>query len=187
MENGKDSRGPSFFRRMFAGGLRSRVPVAVAEGAGAEESLPINPDVRYEHSDINYKVVVLTGAGILLGTWISVLLLYFVFEYFVDIHKQVSAIPVSTATVPLPPEPRLQRSPTRDWQEMKAADEAQLHSYQWIDQQQGTVTIPIDHAIDLIVQRGIPPLQPPPPNMFYSPQEGSPMTGFEGKVEPEPR
>jgi hypothetical protein len=49
------------------------------------------------------------------------------------------------------------------------------------------VTIPIERAMDLLVQRGIPPQKAPPPNMFYQPRAGTRLTGLEGKVEPEPR
>jgi len=34
--------------------------------------------------------------------------------------------------------------------------ENQLNSYGWVDEQAGTAHIPIDHAMDLIVERGLP-------------------------------
>lgn len=59
-----------------------------------------------------------------------------------------------TATVaPLP-----DRLPVRpeDQQQLQAQEEQRLHSYGWVDQGQGIVHIPIDAAIDLIVERGLP-------------------------------
>ena len=146
-----------------------------------------NPDVRFEPSDVNARGVLLTGAGILLVTWLCFGLLYFVFEHLSNIHKQIASIQgASTRAIQYPPEPRLQRSPSRDLRELTSAAEAQLNGYHWLNRRKGALAIPIDRAMDLIVQRGIPP-QKTPPNMFYPPKEGSRLTGFEGKVEPEPR
>src|SRR4051812_42283703 len=41
-----------------------------------------------------------------------------------------------------PPEPRLQRNPTADWRELRAADEAVLQSYGWVNRDAGTIRIP---------------------------------------------
>ena len=55
-----------------------------------------------------------------------------------------------------PPEPRLQPNPARDLREMRAAEEQLLHQYAWIDPDKGIVRIPIERAMDLIAQRGLP-------------------------------
>lgn len=39
---------------------------------------------------------------------------------------------------------------------LRAAQKAKLNSYGWIDRSNGIVRIPIDRAMDLIVQRGLP-------------------------------
>ncbi len=39
---------------------------------------------------------------------------------------------------------------------MRAAEEKILHSYGWIDQQKGIVRIPIERAMELTAQRGLP-------------------------------
>ncbi len=62
-----------------------------------------------------------------------------------------------------------------------------MNSYRWVDRANGVVSIPIDRAIQIVAQRGIPP-QPAPNNMtYFDPQVGTRRTGFEGKVAPEPR
>ncbi len=57
---------------------------------------------------------------------------------------------------PSPPAPRLQTDPVADWQALQATEEATLHSYTWADRGAGKVRIPIDRAIDLLAQRGLP-------------------------------
>jgi len=36
------------------------------------------------------------------------------------------------------------------------AEEQKLASYDWVDQKAGTLRIPIDRAMDLVAQRGLP-------------------------------
>ena len=151
--------------------------------------LPVNPEIRYEHSDINAWRVALAGAGILLGTWIFVSLLYFYYDALAKHRAATTAIlPARAANqVLVPPEPRLEVSPPRDLAAMRAREDVQLNGYHWVDKQQGVVSIPIERAMELIAQRGIP-AQKAPPNMTSGPPlAGSRRTGFEGKVEPEAR
>ncbi len=56
----------------------------------------------------------------------------------------------------LPPEPRLQTNPRQDLKDMRAQEDALLHSYGWVDKNAGVVRIPIDEAIKLTLERGLP-------------------------------
>lgn len=145
-------------------------------------------DVHYEPSDINVKGVALTGLGVLLLVYVVIGIVWLVFHYFAGVRAQTSPppLPIAAHGTPLPPYPRLQSNDAYDLHEFRAAEDAQLNSYRWLDPKTGAVSIPIDRAMDLIVERGIPP-QTAPPGMFYQPHAGSRMTGFEGKVEPEPQ
>jgi hypothetical protein len=65
---------------------------------------------------------------------------------------------IVTPMVPAPnmsPEPDLQVASSRDYQEMRAAEEAQLHSYRWVDREAGIAAIPIKRAMELFASRGI--------------------------------
>jgi hypothetical protein len=54
------------------------------------------------------------------------------------------------------PNPRLEEDERGQLNDIRLAQENTLYSYGWVDQQAGTVRIPIDRAIDLLVQRGLP-------------------------------
>jgi hypothetical protein len=56
-----------------------------------------------------------------------------------------------------------------------------------MDKSRGTVAIPIDEAMRLLLKRGLPPQKLAPNTTLMPPQAGTRDTGFEGKVEPEPR
>jgi hypothetical protein len=56
----------------------------------------------------------------------------------------------------LPPAPRLQVNPARDIVEHRRAEDRVLSSYGWIDAEKGIARIPIDRAMALVAERGIP-------------------------------
>lgn len=58
------------------------------------------------------------------------------------------------ATQITPPEPRLQVAPPEDFRELKATQMARLNTYDWIDRDGGVVRIPIDRAMEIMVEQG---------------------------------
>ena len=56
----------------------------------------------------------------------------------------------------MPPEPRLQTNPREDLRELRDAEQDTLTTYGWVDRNAGIVRIPIDEAITLTLQRGLP-------------------------------
>lgn len=55
-----------------------------------------------------------------------------------------------------PPGPRLQEKPAQDLTEFHARESETLNSYGWVEPNAGVVHIPIDRAMDLVLQRGLP-------------------------------
>lgn len=172
------------------------------------DQLPLHPDVRYEHTDINRRSVIVIAGAILAGTWIVIGLLYYFYASLIH-YRAVAGPPLSQREAARPlqaPEPRIQASPATDEQSLRAYEDSQLNGYGWVDKQKGIVRIPIERAIQLTAQRGIPPLKTPlkvcadpsaqrqagvggiaDPDTLCPPEAGSRETGFEGKVAPEPR
>ena len=146
-------------------------------------------DVRFEPKDVNARNVVLTGASVLIGAWVVVCLMYLFFS-FLQNHKEAATeppIPVAAQRAAVPPEPRIQASPRTDLQHYEAQQDYLLTHYLWVDKSKGIVAIPIERAMEVIAQRGIPPQKAPAGMSLSTPVEGTRLTGFEGKVEPEPR
>src|SRR5262249_51448205 len=59
----------------------------------------------------------------------------------------------------LPPEPRLQTNPRQDLSDLRSQEDQILGSYGWVDKNAGTVRIPIDQAMKLALERGLPARQ----------------------------
>lgn len=61
----------------------------------------------------------------------------------------------------IPPRPRLQPDPPLELAEFRNSEEQKLTRYGWVDRKAQVVRIPIDRAIDLLAERGIPEPQGP--------------------------
>ena len=56
------------------------------------------------------------------------------------------------------PQPRLETRETVEIDAFRLQEAQTLHSYGWVDEQAGVVRIPIDRAMELLAQRGLPTL-----------------------------
>jgi hypothetical protein len=157
--------------------------------AGKTPAEPRNQDVHFERTDWSIRISGSIIVGTLLGVWIISGFVYLYFAYLAH-NRAVSSpspLPIEVRSNPMPPEPRLQASPREDLKAMRTREDWTLTHYSWIDKQKGIVEIPINSAIQIVAQRGIPPQKQPANLVLSQPQAGTRLTGFEGKVEPEPR
>ncbi len=65
----------------------------------------------------------------------------------------VSAFPVDTTAFQ---QPVIQIDPVSDLETYKSQQDALLNSYGWVDKGAGIARIPIDRAIELVAQQGLP-------------------------------
>jgi hypothetical protein len=54
---------------------------------------------------------------------------------------------------PVPPEPRLQVNPQQEFQQYLRGQQETLKSYAWTSRAEGRVRIPIDRAMELVVEK----------------------------------
>jgi hypothetical protein len=119
-----------------------------------EESLQLGYEVR----DANVKAILWFGL-ILAVVMVVVAVIIGLLYSFLDIRTLERAgppPPLLEEAQGLPPQPRLQRNPALDMRQMRAENEAILNSYGWIDKQAGIVRIPIERAMELTLERGLP-------------------------------
>lgn len=113
----------------------------------------------YEKSDVSYPPIVLTSliltAMVLLAFVTMWWLLTFLTHKNIERQGPVSAVAVE-ARRSEPPEPRLQAHPLQDLVELRAAEAAILETYGWIEREAGIVRIPIERALELTAERGLP-------------------------------
>jgi hypothetical protein len=134
-----------------------------ADAAHGHEAAAGNPEVGHEHSDVNARGVLMFAAALLAVGIVIHLLIWLLFVAF-DARQargQTLQYPLAVDQEQRqPPEPRLQTNPRQDLLDMRAAEEQTLTHYGWVDRNAGVVRIPIDQAMKLTVERGLPARPP---------------------------
>ena len=147
-----------------------------------------NPDVGHETSDVNVRGIAGFGAGLALCTVMVCLVLYGMFvllrKGFTGTPVNVNALtgtrepvsPSAEAAAKIFPEPRLQVDYYSDLDKVRADWDEHLNSYGWLDKNAGVVHIPIERAMQLTLQRGLP-VRTAPQSVAAAPQRKAPARG----------
>lgn len=126
-------------------------------------------DSEYEREDLSPGAIF----AFLAGLAIAGVLIYFIVDgmyKFLDAYwksNQPTQNPLVVSTNPNSrdigladiqqfPQPRLETNERIELNGFRLAEEQQLHSYGWVDKSAGTVHIPIETAMQMLVQRGLP-------------------------------
>jgi len=119
-----------------------------------------NPEVSHERSDVNVFAILGFGIALFIVAVIIYLFVWWLFDYFAARAAQsgrpLPAVAARATGEPTPPEPRLQISPAQDLRAMRAAEDVILNNYGWEDRQAGVVRLPIDRALQILAERGLP-------------------------------
>jgi len=95
-------------------------------------------------------LLLLGGAFVCFGSWL--LMRTLVARY----HTTELARSPAPQTAAAFPAPRLEAQSAVSLEQLRAAEAARLNSYGWINRRAGIAHIPIDVAMELIAQRGLP-------------------------------
>jgi hypothetical protein len=118
-----------------------------------------HPATHHETTDINIRGVFAFGIGLFAAAALIHFMIWLLFMYFNGRESARTTLQYPLAAGQehrLPPEPRLQTNPREDLRALRAGEDAILNGYGWVDRNQGIVHIPIDEAIKLTLQRGLP-------------------------------
>jgi len=111
----------------------------------------------YEKSDANPRGLlyfILIMAAILAATSLALIGL---FRYLQRAENPGSFVAAPFSAIrPTPPAPRIQSNPGADMQSYFQSQQNLLNTYGWIDRQNGIVRLPIDRAMELLLERGLP-------------------------------
>ncbi len=113
----------------------------------------------YELTDISTRVVVVFATALVVAGVLIHLLVWALFAYLgqATTASYSPQYPLASAgPAPLPPAPVLQVKPREELRDLRAEEDRILSSYGWVDPNAGIVRIPIDRAMQLVLQRGLP-------------------------------
>ena len=129
---------------------------------------PASEETGFERQDMSSSGVYVFFAALAIGgvlTYFIVIGLYGFLERY-DRSHQPAQNPLTTPKVETRTvvkedietfaQPRLEVDERRQLNDIRLQEESTLHRYQWADEKAGVVRIPIERAMDLIVQRGLP-------------------------------
>ena len=120
---------------------------------------PTPPGAKYEHTDIDPAI------GYKFATWLTIAMVlsfgivYGAFRFFDSEAKTANEdlrYPMAAGLTRPVPTPSLQTQPFKDIYMLREDEAKKLQSYGWIDQDGGVVRIPVDRAMEVMLQRGYP-------------------------------
>jgi hypothetical protein len=137
----------------------------------ATERHPKHGEEGYEHADTNVRSIYHFGA--VLAILIVAVMWSMVHTYnFFAKHESLGppASPFENQRE-LPPQPRLQPHPATDLKRYCEIEQQQLTTYGWVDQNNGLVRIPVDRAMEIVLEKGLParPTNQLPPETSVTP------------------
>jgi hypothetical protein len=139
-----------------------------------------NSEVGYERRDASVRTLLQFGLGLAAVIVVVFLAMRWTFHFFsVEEPLGPPPTPFENARV-LPPQPRLQVEPHQDLKTFCAQQLTELNSYGWVDQQNGVVHMPIDQAMDKLLQQGLPVRAP---TGASATERGTPAVAPVGTVE----
>ncbi len=147
-------------RRLLAGPPKLSVrEIAVPVRNGISGRPAVAPLVGYERRDANAKWI-FSVVIVLFVIWVAVEAILFGIQSWLK-HQLAPGDPwrvAAGAARPAnnPPGPQLQVSPPADWQTFFARQETEANTYGWVNRTAGVVRVPIERAMDLVLQQGLP-------------------------------
>ena len=119
---------------------------------------PHDAPVHHETSDVNIRGIFVFAGGLAVVMALVGVVVWALFQYFAARESRAAAVqyPLASQASRVPPEPRLQINPRQDLSDLLAHEDQTLTTYGWIDKNAGIVRIPIERAMTLTVERGLP-------------------------------
>ena len=128
-----------------------------------------NEEMDFEREDLGAKPILIFLFGLIIGCVLVALVLKGLYSYLdsYENHHQAAQSPLVQQTttdtrnvepgdIKKFPQPRLESDETTEINAFRMQEEETLNSYGWVDQQAGVARIPIDRAMALLAQRGLP-------------------------------
>jgi len=114
------------------------------------------PGAGHELSDLSPRAIAIFGIVLAATVVVCLALAVWLFNFFAAREARQDVPPSALAKQEAPSGPLLQVLAPKDLVELRAAEEKILDSYDWLNRQAGTVRIPIERAVELLAERGLP-------------------------------
>ncbi|MGE0682667.1 MAG: hypothetical protein AB7P69_17415 [Candidatus Binatia bacterium] len=111
----------------------------------------------HEESTVELKPIILFAIILVVVSILSFAVVWVMLD-FLRLNQTRTDTPLSALADPqaLPPAPRLQVFPNRDLMQTRQTEGTILNAYRWVDKDAGIVGIPVERAIKILAERGLP-------------------------------
>jgi hypothetical protein len=111
----------------------------------------------HEVKDAEARPIVRYGVALTIGAVIVFALVFWIFSYFTTRPvSDLNANPMANREQSKPAPPQLEEYPAHEVLALRAHETQVLESYGWVDKKSGTVRVPIDRAMQVVAERGLP-------------------------------
>jgi hypothetical protein len=121
---------------------------------------PTPPGAKYEHTDIDVSVGYKFGLWLTVSMLISIGIVTGAFYFFEGqgraANQAAQRYPLAVGQQKEPPTPNLQTQPFKDIYMLRQGEAQRLGSYGWVDKDGGIARVPIDRAMDVMLEKGFP-------------------------------
>lgn len=148
------------------------------ENAGKDRNEGRSPAGGGFDRELNVRAIVVTGIGLAAILVVSAALMWPLAAFLRERGRAADPPPPLLPEArhrEMPPEPRLQVAPERELEVLRAEEERMLTSYAWVDETGGIAQVPIERAIELVVEFGLP--APVPEEPLVEEVTASPVRG----------
>jgi hypothetical protein len=157
--------------------MEDAIPQGLPGGLQAgHEQTAIQPRTLFISAGVLVAVVIV--CQVVLGLWMS---------GFEHKEERANALHPNRQTIDVDqfPQPRLQRTPPVDFMGMMQEERARITSYGWVNKDAGIARIPVDRAMEILVEKGLPKVAAPPPTTDAPPNTTIPPAAKRDEAGPE--
>ena len=110
---------------------------------------------HHEHSDINVRGILWVALGLFVSAAMIQLLIFGLFGYFAKREAPAGQQPSIESLLPAEAI-RLQKDPEGDLKRIQEEVDRIMNGYRWMDREAGVARIPVERAMKLLLERGLP-------------------------------
>ena len=152
--------------------MSTEIPNTAHGATHAGNGEPRHEDVSFEKADVQATTIYWYLGALAISVILSYVVCVFVLRMTTKIAVQFDTPPpmirqeMGSALETMPPEPRLQgvpghrSDPQSDLRQKIQADTEANEKYGWVDQSAGIAQIPVEDAMKIIAEKGLPAVQP---------------------------
>lgn len=141
--------------------------------SGQPTPSPDSIQAKHETTDVRGKPLALSALALATAVALVCLFLIWFFRQLEGGAKRRDPQLSPLIGSQVAPTPRLQENPAADLRRMRAAEDRALDRYRWIDKERGVVQLPIDRAMEILLEEGLPQTASEVPLAEPSDREGT--------------